>query len=413
MNNLSPSAKTVLWVLWAALAVFGGLGVLERFTTGHDAAAYGSYVPWGLWVSAYIYFMGLSAGAFLVSSVIFVFGIKRLEPVGRLALFIAVVTLLMALLSIFFDLGREWRFYRVFTDPNFQSMMAWMIWLYNAYFILLLLELWLVLRPALAHAHALPGLQGRVARLLAFSRAPLTPRQETQGRQWLRVLAAFGIPLAISFNGGVGSLFGTVGAHAYWHTPLMPILFLAGALASGAALLLFTVAAFWPRRDEAWRAKLALLSKIVAGLVLLYLMFEWAEFSIPMWYGIGPEYDLMMEVLFGRFWYVFWVFHILLGSLIPLALLLALRTRPWALAAAGLLIAVTFFAVRLNIVIPAFVDPNLAELQHTFQDARLSFSYLPSLFEWQVVLGIVALGMALFYLGQKLLPLTQPERAST
>ena len=65
---MKSSTKTILWILWIIGAALGGAGVFNRFATGHHDANYGSYIVWGLWVSAYIYYIGLSAGAFLLSS---------------------------------------------------------------------------------------------------------------------------------------------------------------------------------------------------------------------------------------------------------------------------------------------------------------------------------------------------------
>ncbi|BAW02498.1 polysulphide reductase NrfD [Thermus thermophilus] len=70
------------WILYLALAAVGLTGFFLRLATGHHLAAYGSYVPWGLWVAAYIYFIGLSAGAFLLSALVYVFGVRKLEPIA-------------------------------------------------------------------------------------------------------------------------------------------------------------------------------------------------------------------------------------------------------------------------------------------------------------------------------------------
>lgn len=400
------------WVVWSGIAVIGAVGVVERLLDGHQDSANGSYIPWGLWVSAYIYFIGLSAGAFLLSSLVYVFGVTRLERIGKLSLFVAVVTLLMALGAIWMDLGRMERFYRVFTEPNFDSMMTWMVWLYTCYFFLLVAELWFALRGDLARWTDADGPRGRIARALAFSPGPLTPRQELDARAWLRVLGAIGIPLTIAFNGGVAALFGAIAARPYWHTPLLPILFLTGALVSGAALLAFVVAVFWPSHGAEYRDTLVLLGRVVLALLLFDVMLEWAEFSIPMWYGVGRELDLMNTVLFGEFWWVFWILHVLLGTLIPVALLVAKRTEAWAVGLAGFLVAATFMTVRLNIVVPGLIEPNLQALETAFVDPRLVFSYVPSLFEWQVTLFIVAIGAGLFYLGYRYLPITEEVKAS-
>jgi len=409
---MDTKIKRILFGFWIVLAVLGVLGIAERLIWGHALANYGSYVVWGLWVSAYIYFIGLSAGAFLLSSLIYVFGIRELERVGKLALYVAIVTLIMALGSIWFDLGRMDRFYRVFMRPNFSSMMAWMIWLYTTYFALLLIEAWFAMRPDLARWTSKSGIKGTIGRSLAFTNKPLSVEQEDSGRRWLRILASFGIPLAIAFHGGVGSLFATVNAREYWHSPLLPVLFLTGALVSGGGLMAFIIALVWKKRNEEFRNAISFIGKAVLGLLLLDIMLEWAEFSIPMWYGMGHEYALLKNVLFGQYWWVFWVVHVLLGTLIPLWLLIKKRDNPNAIGLAGLLVAVTFLAVRLNIVIPDLVTPNLKLLENSFTDPRLTFAYVPSFFEWQVTFFIIAAGIAAFYLGLRYLPLIDERRVS-
>ena len=62
--------KKFFWITLTLGIVIGFIGVYERLTTGHLYANYGSIIPWGLWVALYIYFVGLSAGAFLISSLV-------------------------------------------------------------------------------------------------------------------------------------------------------------------------------------------------------------------------------------------------------------------------------------------------------------------------------------------------------
>ncbi len=381
----STAVRYALVAVWVVAAVVGAIGVAQRVFLGDRVAAYSSYIPWGLWVAAYIFFIGLSAGAFLLSSLVYVFGVRQFERVGPLALFVALVTLAMALISILFDLGHMERFWEVFLRPQFHSMMAWMVWLYTAYFVLLLGELVFALRR-------------RVVRLSAsrIRRDDLT----------VRVLGTIGVPLAIAFHGGVGALFGTVIAREYWNTALFPIIFLSGALLSGSALLTAIVVFLWPRRDAAWRELAAALSRTVIMLLLLELVLEFAEFTIPAWYQVGPGASLITYVLFGPFWYVFWLVYVLLGVAVPLVLLTRRDVVARGIGAA--LVAVTFFAVRLDLVIPGLVSPELQGLERAYLDpigGRLTYSYLPNLLEWQVTIGVVALGVALFYLGYRFLPL--------
>ena len=393
--------------IWLVIAVIGAWGATQRLTQGHTLAGYGSYVTWGLWVSSYIYFIGLSAGAFLLSSLVYVFRMERLEKLGKLALFTALVTLIMALLSIWSDLGHMFRAWEVMLRPNFSSMMTWMVWLYNAYFLLLLAEIFFALRPDFLRWQSQTGWRRSVGRMLLP--ASYSEQSIEDDRKVLQVLGSIGVPLAVAFHGGVGALFATVLARPYWHSAIYPIMFLTGALVSGGALMTAIVAFFWPKRDRDFGSMLSLLGRIVLGLLLVDVLLEWAEFSVPMWYGIGHEFELLRRVLFGQYWYVFWIFHLVLGTLVPLALLI-LRPRSWlAVGGACALIAVTFMAVRLNLVIPGLITPELHGLETAFIDKRLTFEYLPSFFEWAVVCFILALGSAIFIVGRELLPLIPSE----
>ncbi len=260
--------KRVFWIVGVLGLIPLGIGIYLRITTGHELAAYGSIVPWGLWVAQYIYFIGLSAGAFLLSSLVYVFGVQRFEPIGRLAVFTAILTLLLALFTIWMDIGHLERFWYVFVYANFSSPMAWMIWLYTAYFILLVVEFWLLMRRDLAVARTMGGWRGRVARVASLGSRDTSDAGLARDMRIVKPLAAIGVPLAIMFHGGVGALFGVLAARPYWHSGLYPIIFLVAALASGGALLTVASAVF----QEGWRAHRQMildLGRVVLGLVLL------------------------------------------------------------------------------------------------------------------------------------------------
>jgi len=398
-------ARGLATLVWLVLFAVGTYGVVLRLTDGLRPTELGSYVVWGLWISVDIYFIGLSAGAFLLSSLAYVLGVKQLEPVGKLALFTALVTLLLAMLSAWFDIGHMERFIYVFLRPNFGSLMTWVIWLYMAYFLLLLTELWLALRADMAALAGVEGWRGRLARLVCLGDTDTSPASVERDHRRLRILGSFGVVLAVAFHGGMGALFGSIVARPYWFGPLYPIFFLTGALVSGSALLLALGAFAWPRHDAAWREMLTLLGRVVLALLAFDVLLEWAEFSIPFWYGVGHELDLLQTVLFGPFWYVFWIFHLLLGTIVPLFLLIRWPREPSRLGVAGLLVALTYMAVRLNIVIPGFVTPAFSGIDQAFTDPRLTFNYVPSMMEWQVSLFVAMLGVALFYVGYRVLPL--------
>ena len=392
-------------VIWAALLVVGLQGLYDRLAFVSLRTDLGSWIPWGLWVASYIWFIGLSAGAFLLSTLVYVFGMKQLERVAPLALFVALVTLIMALLMIAFDVGHMGRLIEVWYRGNPHSMMAWMGWLYISYFVLLVIETYFVLRGALVLRRARPGLTGVVARLLTGGRsAPLTETEVRRDRRVVMIFGGIGIPLAFAFHGGVGALFATVDARDVWHTGLYPVLFLSGAFFSGGALFTGLVAFFWPNRDDAWRTTVRLLGRVTLGLLLLEALFEWADLSVPMWYGVGQEVGELHYMMAGPFWWVFWIVQIGLGLALPALLLFFGSRSPRIIGTAGLLAATAFLGARLNLVLPGLNTPELTNLQLSYHDGRLLYHYAPTWSEWELVLFIIALGIALYTIGVRVLP---------
>ena len=396
--------KTAFWTAGIVLILAGAWAWYDRWANSDQHTNYTSLVPWGLWVAVYIYFIGLSAGAFLVSSLVYVFQIKRFESIGRLALFTAVVTLLMALLSISADLGHTFRAWHVLVYPNFTSPMAWMIWLYTAYFILVVLELWFVLRHDLVVGAKAQGARATLYRILVFGSKDESEATDASDRQIVRILATIGVPLAIMFHGGVGSLFGVISSRPGWHGGLFPILFLVSALASGGALLVVASAVFQDGLRKHRETVLAL-GTLVLGLLLLDVLFQVSE-ALVGFYGNEPDKIENLKLIYsGPYWGVFWFWQIGVGTLIPLSLL-ALPSRKDArmVAVASALIAVGFLAVRLNIVIPGLASEQVKGISAAFNSDRVTTDYVPSAMEWLFSAGIVGIGLVLFGIGEWFLP---------
>lgn len=402
--------KQIFWIGGIALTLIGVWGWYVRLAEGHLQANYGSLIPWGLWVAAYIYFIGLSAGSFLISALVYVFRVKRFEAIGRTALFTALITLLLALLSIWADLGQMGRAWHVLAYPNFKSPMAWMIWLYSAYSLLLAVELWFLLRRDLVAGSRGTGWRASAYRMLSLGSRDESEESASRDLRKVRILATIGVPVAIMFHGGVGALFGVVAARPAWNSGLFPILFLLSALASGGALLVLVVAVF----QDGWRRNrdtVIALGRLVLGLLLLDVVFQVSEYLVAGYGGVPGHVEGLRLIFTGPYWWVFWGWQLVLGTAIPIALLVAPRTRnsPRFISLAGLLIAVGFIGLRLNIVIPALAAEEITGLSEAIASPRLSTEYFPSLAEWALVAGIVGLGLLLFGLGEKLLPTSKEE----
>lgn len=374
-----------VWILVIAFGVWGFPGIVDRLENGHINTAYGSYIPWGLWISSYIWLIGLSAGALMISVMTYVFNIESMKKVGKMAFLVAIVTLVGAMISVGLDLGHPLRAFSLLLDPNLHSMMGWMAVLYTAYFITLCVELYFAIR-----------------------------KEQTSGEKQKnikRILVALGIwsiPLAFAFHGGVGGVFANTIAKPFWHGPMLPVVFLAGAFLSGGALFA-AVAYIWrPKQSqEEFVNMMVFLGKTMLALLILDEILEISEIYIGTFYSQFGEGHLWMQILFGQHWYVFWIVHVLIGVVIPLFLLIAKPKSPGAIALAGFLIAASFLAVRLNIVIPGMLDPEIPGIAEAWVHSKLTFQYVPSIMEWQVLFFIIAVVLALFMLGKRFLPIYQ------
>ena len=83
------TSNTFVMPLWGKgvlfiLSIIGIVAIFKIFLQGHIITNATQNTPWGLWVATYLYFIGLSAGAFLLSSLIYVFRKSSLKQPGML-----------------------------------------------------------------------------------------------------------------------------------------------------------------------------------------------------------------------------------------------------------------------------------------------------------------------------------------
>jgi molybdopterin-containing oxidoreductase family membrane subunit len=92
------------------------------------------------------------------------------------------------------------------------------------------------------------------------------------------------------------------------------------------------------------------------------------------------------------------------GTLLPIWLLIKRRHDAYRVTLAAFFIAIGFFAMRLNIVIPGMAVEEIEGLGRAFASPRMTVLYMPSVMEWLVSAGVLGLGLVLFGLGERFLP---------
>ncbi|MEX0776111.1 MAG: NrfD/PsrC family molybdoenzyme membrane anchor subunit [Phycisphaeraceae bacterium] len=367
---IASPVRLVLWLVWGVALVLGAWGIYQRITQGHLPAGYGSYVPWGLWVAIYFHGVGIAGGAFVLGAGGFVLDLPgfRHPATLRTVIVLAVAAIIPAFMGVWLDLGHMERASYIFLSPSFTSMMAFNAWMYNAFVII-----------------------AAICWLLSF--------RTRSG--WLKPLLCLAIMFSVLFPSQSGAFFGVVEAKGFWHSALLPMLFLASAITAGAATLLAVRFILGQRMESAaaHEAALARLRLVTLLGLIVYFVFEFAEFSIALWNPNvhAPAIEL---ILWGPYWWVFWIVHLLLGGAIPLALLITRRHGAWTVAA--LLVAATFISARLNVLVPGQAVGELKGLQEAFQHDRLTYIYHATAMEYLVGLFLLAVGMAAFYVGERI-----------
>jgi molybdopterin-containing oxidoreductase family membrane subunit len=395
-------------VAWYGLLVLtllvGAYATYQRIVGGMATTNLTSITPWGAWVAFYIYFIGLSAGAFLVSTLANVFEMEGMEKIDRDALFAAIIAMVVAMLFVWIDLGRMERMYYPFVWRQLTSALAWEVHAYVAYIGVLTAELYFSMRADLVRVsnHA-SGLRAKIAGLLTLGRTSLSENAIQTDRSWLKRIGVLGIPLAIFFvHGGTGILFAGVKARAYWNSGLFPVIFVISALLSGTALVM----AVYVLRRKLFEGKpidLDLLDRL-GQLLLAFVLVDAAFTAIEALIGVmsleGAHLSAWLTIALGKMAWSFWLVMVGLGWVLPavLASRRAWRRRPMLMVIAGLSVVVGIVGVRFNIVVPPLVNPVMEGLP--------AGDYLPTLTEWATSFGIVAVGLLIYTLGAEVLPLT-------
>ncbi len=374
---MNKKATLKLMLVLAALAVIvGGIGVFQKFATGERLAGYGSYVPWGLWVALYFHGVGIGGGAFAIGVIGYLLGIPGFREHLRVTIWVSGVAVAMGLFSIWMDLGQQWRMYRIFIEPSFTSMMAFNAWMYMFFMALMAVCFILSLRKK-------------------------SPGDLHDRSGWLVPLLMVGGLIGIAFPSQSGAFFGVVDAKPYWHTAMLPIMFLTSAIAAGAAVLLLVFTFLLPEDTPATAQPLTLLRRVTMGAVLFYLGAEFAELSIAYWSPVSAHRDAFNLVLFGPFWWVFWIVH-LGGALVSLLLLRRWQSLP-VVGTGAFLVAVTFVSTRLNILIPGQAVEQLKGLREAFTHPRLNHYYEATPNEYLVAIFIGGASVLLVAIGVKLI----------
>ena len=339
---------------------------------------------WGLYITAFMFFVGLSAGGLIVASSAHVFGIESFKRVSVPAVITSIVCICCAGAFVLIDLGGVARVWRMLVGLNFTSPLAWDMIVITCYLVINVLDLvWLV-----------RGDEHKVA-----------------------VLSRVALPVAILVHSVTAWIFGLQIAKA-WYSAIMAPIFVASACDSGLALLLICLLAL----DRAGLFKFdRALMKSLAGLLATFIAVD-AFFigceCLTMGYPGAGEAGALAIMATGKTAPFFWA-EIIGGLAIPFLMLVFARNRenPVLVVAASALVVIGVFCKRVWLLFTSFTMPNAyggngitlgtqaAQLGDAGDVWTLLGMYAPTLPEIVIFAGVICAGaLAYLVLSKALLP---------
>lgn len=279
------------------------------------------HVTWTVMIVLYPYITGLVAGAFIVSSLFHVFGVRELKPIARFSLASAFVFLLFAPLPLLVHLGRPERAFNIMITPHFTSAMAGFGYIYTSYLVVVALEVWFVMRGDLIARAKGTGLAALICRVAVLFNYRDTEATREADHRLAKFLAGLGIPMACTLHGYVGFLFGSLKANPWWSTPLMFIIFIFSAIVSGISVLIFHYfVVSWINRWKVDGACVCTMGRYLWGFMIVAVSLELLEL-LSIFYEQTDKTEVLSSLIHTKLFISYVVLQFGVFSLVPFLLL--------------------------------------------------------------------------------------------
>ena len=151
----STTFKATAGVL-AALTVAGVAAWIYQLVNGLGVTGMSNSTSWGLYITCFMFFVGLSAGGLIVASSASVFHVAEYKKVALPAVVLSTVCICCAGMFVLIDLGGIGRVWRILTGPNPMSPLFWDICVITLYLVINVVYLYFMKSKK-------PGAQGKVA----------------------------------------------------------------------------------------------------------------------------------------------------------------------------------------------------------------------------------------------------------
>ena len=392
--------QVVAYPAFATWMLFLGVLLLIGLVSGAAVLWYGldvtnlsNRVPWGLWITVDLSAIALGAGAFSLSTIVYIFRAKSFAPIARMAVFVGFVGYTSAMLALVMDIGRPDRFWHPMVFWNVHSVLWEVTMCVMLYSAVLIFEL----APALLESK------------WVVQRFPRGPQIAHVMHRFTPVVSVVGLGLSLLHQSSLGATYGVLTARPVWYSPSAPVLFILSAAAAGPALtmLVTLIAGEVLKKRMVPTDVLHGVARFVGFASLAYLYLKLWSWAATNYYSHVPAQATGIELLKEHTPYdvTFWWGEVLMGALLPAIIFLwpRLRRNRYLLMLGALMVVAGLVVNRWNVTLSGFVVP--LDWSPGVLDVFPINSYEPSLVEWGIALGIVGYSWLGWTLGVRYLRL--------
>jgi molybdopterin-containing oxidoreductase family membrane subunit len=387
--TLGRPGRTWYVLLGFAISVMlvGAIALLVQVRYGLGVAGYRPPVMWGVYITTFVFWVGIAHSGTLVSAILYLFRSAWRTAVYRTAEVMTVFAVMTAGLFPLIHVGRIWYAYWLIPYPNqrqlwvnFKSPLLWDVFAVTTYFTVSTCFLIVGLIPDVAAARDIAS--GWRKKL--YSVASLAWRgTDQQWRHYTRAylyLAALATPLVLSVHSVVSWDF-AMSIVPGWHTTIFAPYFVAGAIYSGCALVItllvplrkvFKLERYIHEDHFENLAKLLLLTGMLVGYAYA------TEYFIAWYSGNEAERASFYNRAFGPYWWATWTMIICNGFLPLFLWFKKIRRSISAMFLLSLFINLGMWFERFVIIV--------VSLSFEYEPYAMGH-YTPSWVDWSILAG--------------------------
>ena len=316
--------KAYMALSFGALLSIIGMGAwMIQVNNGLSVTNLNNLFSWGLYMSSFEFFIGLSSGGMLVYAIHHIWKIDALHSFAQIGPIASLISAIAAGIAILTDLGRPFSVLQMLLTPNLLSPLFWDMVVLGVYAILCVLALYFQI---------------------------LADKTNNQNEKQHKLISVITLPYIAVLNGVTTLLFAMQHTKLWWHSALLPVDSIVIAIALGCSFMMLLGLLFFDK--SSLKKGISLLAFIASAAIMIHFVFTVFELATLAWSSTAESKELM-HLLFDTFgiWYGA---EQLLFIIALCGYLFGLRKQPVWMVLSSIAVLTAVFLHRMMLTLPAF-----------------------------------------------------------